>query len=1470
LIKLIRTKHYKRVLLISILVVASIYINPILFSLKQDQDTSLPNNYEDNEINYDPINFPRLSIFGEAPWWDNSFEYRMLINVTNPYSYNIYDYGVSVSFNYEELVQTGKMQSDLDDIRIVEDGNLRKYYVAKDYPSVNYATVFFDTNISQNTFEIDTYMYFGDSGAVNGEANDPNDSFGWVKNGDFELDYSSAIKFEPYGWDFSHNPVQEIMGLSNPYPNASNSSVGSYNFFVNKLTTAPIDPSAERLASGTYAYKWGAQNEILDDGIVHDYAGTLFSHPFKVPVIEGGQILLKAFRNVRTWRFERPKNLGQINHDGYFIRVLNGSASKYSNDPDLHSDDDIYGSNFQNYAEAMDGDAYWNNPARKWVDDTKLMDLATHSVINDTYSDVVEGDSPGTNPDGDLTGYIYINLTDYMGKELFFEMGVWGDESDVTNQDKSAFFQVDDVGFNYNLIASVHEVQAQKSELTITARDVDGRLVPNAEIFVLNESAKGTPSYIVDSGYTSAFNGSITFSGLLNGEYNITSNYTLGSREEIVGNIIKILNGTSYGYDLTLNLWTIDFEVIDWEGFPLNYGYIEINESYGGVLLDTLTLDSNGKATFRWLNTTEYYFRVYYLNDDYSESPFLLNESYITRNEYNNVKAKSHAQLVNNSNLAPSGAERFSVQETYYTDGSRTDFGNKKILKASINLTAMNTQLLNISIYYIDKYNSTGTGDENLIYFEDGYGFNEDNDFIELDIPKLENSKLENEKFEVYGLFIEINGVNDTTCAGVINVDLIETCNVLNRTHLSRLNIRVININALSPQGAPVDAVVKVFDNQTGESIINLISDSSRDGYAFGQINDIPFWFFKDRIYNFSIDIVNITNADFNVTLLSPDNQWKPTDYNGVQFYNYTLYGAASITFNVIFTQEINITSYDTAFFNSSGTLEVFWGEDLTFSAIFEYTENNGNTWNPITNPSASCTLYIREIGSEINLKSETMESGSGPGNFTITINSNEFSAGGTFKLYYAIIEGLYPGYPDPNPVNFIVKVKSIPTNTSAHDYNTRLELTDQFFSAYYNELLNISLKYFIDETGASLGEASLTYTWKGLDPINIYLDPLDNSYFTFTINTSNALSTGLKLLSITALYENYTTLSNFLIYINILERETNLNGQNELLYLNPKVNVQNTQNFVFNYTDANTHALLSDLTTASYIWQELYENGTIISGRDVSGTLIQNMDTTYTLNFNTEHRRVGFYFLYVTLHKKNYDIKSALINLEIVLRDFEVDIDIENYDGNQVNVVQGSNVTIEISLIDLTRGNIPLENVSVHLSIGGKPYNFEETSPGVYSLDFETDKIEAFFAPNLLAGIIYISIENFTSQQVRININVQMEEIFPGMSAFYFILISAAIIGVVGSLVTYRVIQQARIPKFVKKVRKVKGSIKSKKTISESLKTKTKDQMMVKLYGDDWKELELSLEKSLGIVDLKLKPTPLKAKKSKKGGDRD
>ncbi|GAG64783.1 unnamed protein product, partial [marine sediment metagenome] len=370
------------------------------------------------------------------------------------------------------------------------------------------------------------------------------------------------------------------------------------------------------------------------------------------------------------------------------------------------------------------------------------------------------------------------------------------------------------------------------------------------------------------------------------------------------------------------------------------------------------------------------------------------------------------------------------------------------------------------------------------------------------------------------------------------------------------------------------------------------------------------------------------------------------------------------------------------------------------------------------------------------------------------------------------------------------------------HDYDDSLNLITET-SQRFGELMNLTFSYYNNDTLSPLKDATFTYEWLNLDPVQFYADPINEGYYTATIDTSLAEIWGIRSIIINAQLENHTT-QTLLTSISIMKRLTSLNNKTDLVYISSKVWVQKAVNFTFSYKDILSDSMVGGLEVASFTWQELYENGTIISGRDGSGTLMQNMDNTYTLDFKTELKPIGYYFLYVTLHKENYESKSALISLELILREFDADIDIENLAGNQVDVVQGSDVNLEISLIDLTRGNIPLENVSVYLSIGGNEYPFIESSPGTYSLVFETEHIEAFFAPNLLAGIIYLNIENFTSQQVGININVQMEEIFPGVSAFYFILISAAIIGVVGSLITYRVVQQARIPKFVKKVRKV------------------------------------------------------------------
>ncbi len=1445
------------------------------FDFTNDSDNLSEDNSIDNE-RFSPDSL-KPSLLGNESWWDYSFRYRRIIEVTNPYPLTFIDYGVSASFNYSLLLEAGMIyQEDLDDIRIIENGELRNFYLVKDYPETGIAMVFFDTNISASTTELDTYMYFGNDTVGNAEASDPSNSFGWVKNGDFELDTSTDDKYSPYGWTFTHEPI-DYLGINSGddilYPDAANSSAVSYEYFRNRpIHISDCDPdyetdpppnwdSALRVENGEYSYVWGSNlNALGGIGTVFDYAGTFYSYPFKVPVVQGGSLYLRVYRNIRSWRFEkRDKPQDDIDIDGYFMRICN--VSSYGSDVDSH---EVLGTEYTNpeYLEAYGGYARYSPSGKSWDNEDYLQD---HETATSTYATVSH-----TYNDGALTGTIYYDLTPYMGQEIFLEAGAWGEESGDLPQEageKQGIIQLDYIGFNYTLSASVDEVQAHNSTLSIIARDVDGRIVPNAEVMLVNNSvAKGSPGYEVNSGITDS-TGRITFKHIPNGRYNITANYTLGSRESEVYNSYNsgigpfYLNGISYTKEITLDLWTIDFEIADWDGIPLSKGYIEVKESLGGDLLSTMTLDQNGKAMFRWLNVPSYYFRVYYDNDDYYGNPLLLNESYVYRSDYDQSEAKyqDYSISVYDSNINPPGENSYSLSEYIYTNGSRTEFGYEKIIKANISLTSMIDQLEDISIYYIDKYGTTGTANH-LIYFEDGYGPGEDNDFIELDIPLIDNSQLESENFDVHGFLIEVNGLNFSQCNGIIEIDTIETCNIYNRTHLARINIQTIG-----EYGDPISAEIHITDSLSSQTLINITSSSSTtSGWALDN-SDTPFWYLKDRIYNFTIDAYNLTNVEFDIQYIDPP-QSKPT---GITWFNFTLQRNSTIIFKA-YLPGVNTSYYLTSFSNSSGTEEAYWGDSITYSVIFEYTEDNGDTWDPVTDPSARCTLIIRRVGTDTDLISEFMGSGIGAGNFSIVIDSSRLSAGGSSRFYNVRIEGSYPGFPDPNSEGFLLELKAIPTTISAHDHDTQLELLDKAYSAYYEDSVSIMIQYSNNESGIPLDDAVLTYEWLGLSPIRFYADPINVGFYTFTIDTTDALTTGLKVISITASYENYTTQSDFLVYLTILERETTLNDQSEeLYYISSSVDVQDTKHFIFTYRDANTNDIIGDLTTSSYVWEELYENGTKVPGSFGSGSLNQNLNHSYTLDFKTEFKSVGYYFLYVSLKQDNYEQKNAFIYLQIMLREFTVTIQEPQLgSSNQIALTQGTDLEFEIHLWDDSRAEALL-NAVITFNFRGVPYVFNPitTEPGAYNLSVLTRNIDTFIMAQTFVGKIYVEVANFTTQEFTITVTIKMQEIWPGMPTFYFILLLTIVSGVVGSIVGYRVIQQARIPKHVKKIRKIKSLIKSKKKVTESYSVPTKEQMVAKLFGDDWKEIGLSIDEALGISDLK-KKSSLKDKMVKDGGE--
>ena len=1396
---------------------------------------------------------PKSSLIGTHTWWNPDWPFRTLITITNGEGVDLKNYGVSIVFPYADAEYVDRVNSTLKDVRIIEYLNSvpyeRKYFIFQDNPSVGEATIYFNTNVSASSSEIDTYIYFGNLGV---ESTAVEDGLGLVKNGDFEYvpagddpvgnPGATPYSYDPIGWNWSNNVPDNVIpwgGIEEDSPNDNESIPTQYwqNCLVN-LTNV----QGQVQLRGDHTYKWGtSESSIVTDfrdltRTDDEYAGVLYSSPLVVPIVGDGdplidKIYLHLWRNIRVFGFDYRSQNNDI--DGYFVRIINATGGVSSN-PDNHN---MLGG----YLEIYTGTGKNNR-------DNNLRNFTTGSFTT-------TGDTVSNNWLNDPSGAIF-DLSNYMGQTISIEVGMFGNEGSANND--QAFGQIDEVYFTYQVSTALNEVQTQKSEITVITRDIDGRIVPNAEVSIVQDNI------VIDTQITDD-TGEYTFTNMNFGIYNFTINYTFAPGvEQVVFNSTKGNYGTnlSYMYNVTAlyetyifysDIWTIEFEIIDWNDEPLEYGYIKLFNQKGGNLLKTIQL-VNGSSIFRWRNATRYYYEVYFDNDDYTTNNILLNSTYIYRSDYETTdRTFNHVMNVDDFNIG--SGSYYNVSERVYTNGSRTEFGYKKLLKANITLSNMNNQIDNVSIYYIDQNNKT-VG--NLIYENLTYS-GEQSDFITLDVRLADNSKLKAEKFDAYGLLIVVQGQNSSTCNGIIEVSTLEASHINNKTALSKMHIRVINVAGGS---APVWPVSVIITN--GSNPVTILTTNT-DGWATHD-PDIytPFTYLIGYEYNISLKQYGESYL-FTVNSTSPP-QWMPG--GDVSFYNYTL----NINSTIILDINLAAAPLDpqTEIEEISSITFVTWGDNVTITINVSFSTDGNPPWNLLADPGTfQCTVKSWTTGEEIIIK--PMVPGLGYANYSVTINSTQMPAGDDFEQYWFIITGSISGYDDPPALFIEGKISTKQTTLILVDYDTHLLLSE--VSKEFDEVINVTVRYY-NETNIPLSGAQITFDWLAL-PLEYFKEDLVYpGYYYISINTSKALSVGKKLITIRASLTNYSS-QEFTSTLDIIERPTKVNGTNSLKFSTEVVWIEDAQNFTYEYTDTlKGNQKVGDLDTAFFTWQELDEFGDVVPGISGTGLLIQNLDKSYSLDFNTALKSVGFYYLYLTLDKENYEARSAFINLEIRLREFDPVVDVLG-NNNQISVDQGDDVVFEISLKDESRplnGDFEaLTGATVILNIRNNDYRLDETStPGIYSYTFKTNAIDTFITSKTFTGKITIQADNFTTQEIILTLTVQMEEIFPSMPTFYFILITASVIGIVGSIVGYRVIQQARIPKHVKKIRKIKGFIKSKKKIPASLTIPTKAEMTAKLFADDWKEIGLSIDETLGIKDLKSKKLPIKDKISKIRGEKE
>jgi hypothetical protein len=412
-----------------------------------------------------------------------------------------------------------------------------------------------------------------------------------------------------------------------------------------------------------------------------------------------------------------------------------------------------------------------------------------------------------------------------------------------------------------------------------------------------------------------------------------------------------------------------------------------------------------------------------------------------------------------------------------------------------------------------------------------------------------------------------------------------------------------------------------------------------------------------------------------------------------------------------------------------------------------------------------------------------------------------------------------------------------------------------------------MTIRFYDVTTNSPLVADVFTYDWDyGSGTVN--LDPINPGYYTIEIDTSAAENVGKYRIELTAGLENYTKIDNFGFYLNILSRPTTLNGSTGIVYVSEDIFIYEALNFTFDYYDAMSVSPLTDLDEKSYLLQKLDEQGDPILGTEETGSLVETTDFKFILDLDTEGRNDGEYSIIITLDKINYDHRIAIISLTIKKRIIVFELPSEFIDS-KIEIASGAKLEFTLTLKDPNNGSVVILGANVNLTLRGENYQFTPNGDGTYTVTIPKI-VDAFFLPETFTATLIISKQDFSTVESTITIVVNMHETF-GFPTFYLLMIIGALVAVVASLTIYRTVQQARIPKFVKRIRKMKKEIKGRKSISESVLYPSKDEYMVNKLGDNWEMIGLSLKNTLGVEDKKKKQiseSNLEYKGSKGGGD--
>jgi len=438
--------------------------------------------------------------------------------------------------------------------------------------------------------------------------------------------------------------------------------------------------------------------------------------------------------------------------------------------------------------------------------------------------------------------------------------------------------------------------------------------------------------------------------------------------------------------------------------------------------------------------------------------------------------------------------------------------------------------------------------------------------------------------------------------------------------------------------------------------------------------------------------------------------------------------------------------------------------------------------------------------------------------NMNITIGGQQYSVADSVGGGYFLLDQLL-GFSKNTIYNVSVET-SQPVN-----YTVR-------FEADYSRTVFEDLKNDVSSVSYVVGSLSGSVSYNS-----------NQEYYTQRINTT-ALEVRTYTVTFTVTKEYYSDGTRGLD-LQILARPTSVNDSIDASFT-VQVYVWQAKNFTLEYKDTRVPTRVSGCEILYYNWWKLDADGNRLTTEGNYGLGVQNITETgaslYILDFDTANKPVGKYEIAAHIRKENFEEQTVYFSLTVLERPISI-IPLKF----QVGVDYGENIQFSIQLSD-GFSKLPLNDATVALTLDGALYPFIEVGDGFYQLSIPTSDMDAFFADKTLSCKLIITKDNYASINQDFNIVVNMQEIFEGVPLFYFILGVAITAIVIAAVAIYRYVQLARIPEFVKKTRNIKKEIKAKEAISDENLYPIKEEFIAEQYGDEWKELGLSIEDSLGL----------------------